>query len=46
MADLEQLRLAAFPTAIELVPIVPPPPIVAWVRVLTTGARLRRPRRP
>ncbi len=35
MADLEQLRLAAFPAAIELVPIVPPPPIVAWVRVLT-----------
>lgn len=35
MPDLEQLRRAAFPTAIELVPFVPPPPIVAWVRVLT-----------
>ncbi len=35
MADLEQLRLAAFATAVELVPIVPPAPLVAWVRVLT-----------
>lgn len=35
MADLEELRLAAFHSAIELVPIGSPPPIVAWVRVLT-----------
>lgn len=35
MPDLEQLRQTAFPTAVELAPATRPPPMVAWVRVLS-----------